>query len=91
MNDQIQVSAQTRSGSNGLEVEDTTETDLADWGISEPGQERETRIEEGGSEALIDDRKTVERSEGEQSNLFPDVESDQKTLDGKDASKQSLW
>jgi hypothetical protein len=85
------VSAQTRFGSDGLEVEDSTETDLADWGIHEPGPERETQIEQGGSGELVDDRQQVSESEHEQERLFVDVEDDQQTLGGDDAAGQSVW
>ena len=43
--DEIDVAAQMRFGSEGLEVDEETDTDLSDWGIVDPGQERETRIE----------------------------------------------
>jgi hypothetical protein len=87
------VAAQARFGRGGeMEVDETTETDLGDWGISEPGPERETRVEEeAASEFGVDDRAVTKEQASEQETLVPDVEEDQQTLTGEAAATQSKW
>lgn len=82
--DEIDVAAQMRFGSDGLEVDEETDTDLSDWGIVDPGQERETRIEkEAASEFGVDDRSVVEQEQQtEQDQLFISRDEKQKTLAG---------
>ncbi len=95
--DEIALSGTTIQAEFGvddiIEVPDTTETSLDEWGL-DVGRQRETKYEqETASQFGIDDR--VESSEskqtGEQSKLFPDTDDEQLTLTGEKANQQSLF
>lgn len=86
------VEFQMRFGADGFEIDEQTETDLADWGFVEKTQDRETRIEEPrASEFGKDDRQTVRKSRSEQESLFVDVEQDQRTLGGERAAGKAKF
>lgn len=88
----LNVAAQMRFVDDGLEVDDEIETDLQDWGIAEPGPERETRHEVPQAESFgVDDREVVTREETEQETLVADVADDQVTLGGEQAAGASKW
>lgn len=94
MNEEIQVSAQARFTESGeIEAEEQTETDLVDWGVVDPGPERETRVlEEQASEFGVDDR--AERGEvesGEQSQLFTERDEEQMTLGGEVGGREANY
>lgn len=94
MNGDIQVSAQCKFGEGGeMEVEETTETDLADWGLVDPGPERETKVmEEQASEFGVDDRaEQGEVQAGEQSTLFVDRDEDQMDLTGQVGGREAKY
>ena len=85
MSEKPDVEFQMCFGDGGLEVDEQTETDLADWGIVEPGPERETKIEqEAASEFGVDDRSEVEqKGQTEQGKLVVERDDSQMTLDGE--------
>lgn len=91
----LDVSAQMRfaDGGESLEVDEHTETDLADWGLVEETEQRETRLEvQEASEFGTDDRRLDgDQDAGEQAGLVTDVTDDQRTLAGGSAAGRSLW
>ena len=94
MNDRadLEVQTQVRFTEDGLEADSEVSTDLEDWGVHECGQERETKIEVGGSSEFADDRdRRGEVDAGEQETLVADVAQDQVTLGGEQAATQSKW
>ena len=86
-----EVSHQMRIADGGFEIDKHTESDLADWGFVEKGSERETRyLEPKASEFGEDDRTEVKQSgQTEQETLVLDVDDDQMTLSGEEASGQA--
>ena len=93
MNDEPDVAHQVTFGSDGsMEVEEQTESDWSDWGVHEPGPDRETKYEEPqASEFGVDDRTAVQQADTKQANLVADVEDDQQTLTGESAAGQILF
>lgn len=69
---------------------EVTATSLGDFGADIDSHERETRIDQPeASDFGVDDRPEVTRKNGsDQSTLFADVDEDQQTLTGEQASQQ---
>ena len=88
---QPDVQHQVRFGDDGFEVDESTESDLTDWGIVEPEPERETRYlaEQGSLEA--DTRSVDSTSSSEQGELFVEPEEGQVRLDGSRAERRCVW
>ena len=65
MSETPDVAYQVRFGSDGeMEVDEHTETDLQDWGVVDPGPERETRIEQEAAEGEKPEEQTPSESGG---------------------------
>jgi len=91
----VQVAHQARFTADG---EVTTEgevtgTSLADFGADVDDRDPESRLDRPeASEFGVDDRPAVQRrDDGEQANLFADVDRQQRTLTGEQADARCLF
>lgn len=78
----------------GIEAGDASRgTSLDEWGVDVDHQERESRVDEGASDAFADDRRLDDEADGgEQSRMMPEAVGDgQQSLAGGDAERPAEW
>ncbi|MHC3381700.1 hypothetical protein [Haloarcula sp. H-GB5] len=91
----IQTEQQMQFGDNGsLEpAEETVETTLGQFDVEISHRDPDTRLEQPKASGIMRDDRPEAQSQnaGEQTNLLPDVEDDQITLDGDSAQDRTLF